>query len=432
MSMFDSITKGVNADFTIDKLKTVHESFKGNVAYEAVLADFKTLDWENASFDQVEKVAKRVTKKATGEGLKVGAKFLGEAMLEWGVSIGIASGNPIAGGIVSAIGAALEWGTDMLYERLWPETAVYAPGDIVLVNKTRVAVPKVGGRRRMPTEVMTTGMVVSEAVGEKNEVFDFETGANTWVNRADIKAYPPEKVNAMRIQSASLRNMQDGIKILAEGGEPVSIPHHSVRPGDGVLLDGEYKEIEQAGGGHLLLSGFDGETSLVNVGNKRIADTWQSSSAEVPEGTLVWVPTNDGSYHLSVVVAVLHNSKLRSVSMVTGQEGDFQLWQCVEEMILKARNYSTFVDAVLRQDYDAWMDCLPYKAFGGSTLICRYPNGGPMAPIPEREVYTTDFQMDGFVPWGDYEVDEPESGSGSGMTVALLGVAGILVYLIST
>ena len=91
MSMFDSITKGINADLAVGQLKSIHDSFKGNSAYESLLSDFKNLDWESADFDQVEKVAKRVTKKAAGEGLKVGAKFLGEAMVEWGATIGLAS-----------------------------------------------------------------------------------------------------------------------------------------------------------------------------------------------------------------------------------------------------------------------------------------------------------------------------------------------------
>ena len=437
--MFDSITKGINADLAVGQLKSIHDSFKGNSAYESLLSDFKNLDWESADFDQVEKVAKRVTKKAAGEGLKVGAKFLGEAMVEWGATIGLASGNPVTGGLVSAIGAALEWGTDMLYDRLWPEVKVYKPGDIVLVNKTHVAIPDKEGlrRRRLPGEVMTTGIVLSAEVGGKQEIFDFQTSTNSWVEKADIKQYPPEKVNAMRNQSSALRNMQDSIKLLSEGQYDEPVPHHTVRKGDYLIHNDEMKEIEDTGEGHLLLSGFDGSTAVVNVGNKGLRDTWQSSSPEVAGGELVWCPGRGGDYYeLSIVTAVLRNDKVRVVSMVTGKEGDFKFWQCVREQWLAAMNFGTFSVAAMRGDRDAYLDALPYKDEKlQDQLITEFPQGERLALLPEREIYTDDVQLDGFVPQPYYEdvFDQgPEAKSGSGMTLVLLGAAGVLAYLLST
>ena len=437
--MFDSIRNGINADLTMGKIKSVHESFKGNTAYEDILADFDTLDWEKADFDQVEKVAKRVTKKAAAEGLKVGAKFLGEAMVEWGGAIGLASGNPVTGGLVSAIGAALEWGTDMLYERLWPEVKIYRPGDIVLVNKTHVAIPDKEGlrRRRMPADVMTTGIVVSEKIEGKQRIFDLQTGVNTWYPTGDLKAYPPEKVNQIRKDSPRLANIQDSIKLMAEeGGRDEPVPHHSVRKGDRVLYKEEMKEIEETGGGHLLLSGFDGSTALVNIGNSELRDTWQSSSAEVPAGKLVWIPSNEGElYELAVVTAVMPNKKVRTVSAVTGLMGDYKLWQCIEAEDRQTRDYPKFVVDVMRGDKDAWMDSRPYLRDGrGMELILKYPRGHRLEPLPEREIYIDDFDMDGFVPqpYLDDLGDKGTSKSGSGMTLVLVGAAGILAFLLSS
>ena len=59
MVLFDQVTKGVDANM-VGKLKSVHDSFKGNATYESMLRDIATLDWEKADFQKVEEVAELV------------------------------------------------------------------------------------------------------------------------------------------------------------------------------------------------------------------------------------------------------------------------------------------------------------------------------------------------------------------------------------
>ena len=405
--MFDQLAKSTTASFVTDNIKAVHKSFEGNSAYRDALQEFRGLDWSTVDFATIQDTAKRITKKAAGEGLKVGAQFLGEAMMEWGVAIGITTGSPATGGLMAAIGAALDWGTDMLYDMLWPETEVYKPGDLVVINKTGSAIPdKEGLRRRLPGEIMSTGMVVGEAVDGKAEVYDFERAVNSWIPVQDLKGIPAKQVESMRAQSAKLRNVQDTVRQLAKGSlGSESVYTHSTRVGDTVEHEGQRKEIVDVGGGFMRLEGERGDQTVVNLQHSGVKDVYSDSSEDVARGQIVWIH-GERNMELAIVQGVERGKWVTGVSLWSGAFFKATLDQTYSSAY-SPQQWPRFAQAVLERDEHTWMDNLPSKNPRWREILETTPDlvGDPLGPPFQGradlvgETTSDDFQL---------EVNHPE------------------------
>ncbi len=442
--MFDQVSKGIqDSVLQSPAVQGVHKAFEGNDAYKEALSEFKKIDWGTADFNAIQDTAKRVTKKAAGEGIKVGAKLLGEFMMEWAVPLGIA-GGPLMGGASMALGAALEWGTDMLYGLMWPETVVYKPGDIVLINKTGVSRPK-ARRRRMPhQEAMTAGIILSQTIEGKAELFNLEKSVNEWVPTQDLKEIPEEQVRLLRAKSHELANLQDGVKALSRGGDAIRAePPHNTRVGDHVEYGGRVMEITGSGSGQVELTGEYGHRTVVNVGNGKLKDVYGPSSPDVERGQIVWFPAYSlKGYELAVVISVLHRKEVSGISLLTGRFLKERM-NLVYSSEFSPQRWPKFVQAALSGDSYKWNDALPSKDRRfQSLLVTQDPTGDPLVEFVQQTSTSDDYQLEanhpGVLlaayddPYYDPWAKPTKTDGNSGNMVLIIGAAGVLAYLLIT
>ena len=102
---------------------------------------------------------------------------MGEAAVAWIAAMGFTAGDAYSGGIASAIGLGLKWGTEQLMHMIWqPQDEHYKPGDLVVVtNDTLSSVKEELRRRRLPEnrpeEYMDAGIVTETSADGHVAVF---------------------------------------------------------------------------------------------------------------------------------------------------------------------------------------------------------------------------------------------------------------------
>ena len=75
---FDTFQRGVHTQMTEwgENLRSVHDSFKGNGAYDFLIKDLEQIDWATISHRDINNVATTVVKESTKKGINVGRSFL--------------------------------------------------------------------------------------------------------------------------------------------------------------------------------------------------------------------------------------------------------------------------------------------------------------------------------------------------------------------
>ncbi|MED5465433.1 MAG: hypothetical protein VX699_12345, partial [Myxococcota bacterium] len=184
--VFDTFKKGVDAQMMEwgENVRSVHESFKGNGAYDSLIRDLEAIDWANISNQGVSNVADTVAKETAKKGISVGRSFL---------STFLKSVDPSGGALVTAGEMLLDWGTDMLWSNAWGEDMEYQIGDLVIMLDGPP--PKTELRRRMVGKAqMATGVVVGDKANGTYGVFNTKTRQTEERAPELLKKIPADKV----------------------------------------------------------------------------------------------------------------------------------------------------------------------------------------------------------------------------------------------
>ncbi len=264
---FDSFQKGVQG-FAKD-LQGVHDSFKGNAAYDSIIADLERIDWSQMEQKDIAGVAKGIGKTATSAGIDVGRSLLTSFLK------GI---DPTGGVLVTGAEMVLDWGADMLYSNMWGENLNYELGDLVVVLQDRIEY-KTELRRRLPEETVDLAVVTSEKSDGMVEVTTLPGGKTKSVQTQQVKRVPPEI--ARNIPGAN--NFQKTFQA-AMHNEPRG---HQFRQGDSVVFGSKIYYVEDVKGNRLKIS-HDGK--VVNVLAKDVRTCFQRSWAGIHEGQIAWKP----------------------------------------------------------------------------------------------------------------------------------------------
>ena len=119
---FDSFKEGVEG--WAKDIRGIHESFKGNSAYDSLIEDLEQIQWQNIEPENIKGVATGIGK--TEHGIEVGRNFLTSFLK---------MADPTGGVLVTGLEMVLDWGSEMLYSNMWGESLNYDLGDLVIVLK---------------------------------------------------------------------------------------------------------------------------------------------------------------------------------------------------------------------------------------------------------------------------------------------------------
>ena len=184
---FDSFKEGVEG--WAKDLRGIHESFKGQNAYDKLIEDLEQIQWQKIRPENIKGVASGIGKTATRHGIEVGRNFLTSFLK---------MADPTGGVLVTGMEMVLDWGADMLYSNMWGESLNYELGDLVIVLKDSAPPKDELRRRRLPSkETMDVGVVTGRP-SEGNVEVTLMPGARTEsVSTHRVKRIPDDRAASM-------------------------------------------------------------------------------------------------------------------------------------------------------------------------------------------------------------------------------------------
>ena len=343
---FDTFQRGVHTQMTEwgENLRSVHESFKGNGAYDSLLKDLERIDWATISHRDINNVATTVVKESTKKGINVGRSFL---------STFHKSLDPSGGALVTAGEMLLDWGTDMLYSNMWGEDVDYRVGDIVVIIEGPL--PKTELRRRMVgKDGLATGIVVGEKKDGLVGVF------NTKSRRTEER--DPNSLKRAKAPPGTLNHISQALHEIGEKREetPTQVFHEGdvVRYGKqtyvvkNITVEGDL-EVQ-----HLAVRSTDkgSRPSLVTkLVKKSQFEGLKKISAQIADGffpgQILWFPSDKvegAKFEAGVVKHV--NPETKSVVLYSLWDGRIvrEPYHKLYLSSLQARQFPGFVTEVLR------------------------------------------------------------------------------------
>ena len=367
------------------KLKQYHKQFVavGGDTFE----ELKQIDWQTADLAKISSLAKTLTGKATKEGIKVGAHYLGEVLGAWGLTMGgaaVASGGATAipAAITTALGAAMTWGADLLIDAVWPkESEGYEVGDFVVINKHHTSRPsgagKEGLRRRLPDELIDSAIVTGEPTDGYVELYNFRTGNSDSYPIDQVAKVSQAASLQMRSASKELANAQDLVRGLAKQQRRGRRHyHHRTKVGDLIEFQGNVYEIKGADWEQSKLTLFDEDIGLVEVemGDEDLSDLNLSKGPYFSGGDFAWLKKtktlqfNDGRQRSFPYRAVAIRSTSTQVSEVV-DVFDGEIYEVENRQLCLApdlnqdkSSYANFLTEVADLEYgdrSTWRDSTP-------------------------------------------------------------------------
>jgi hypothetical protein len=452
---FDSFQKGVDAHMSgwAKDLKNVKDSFKGNAYMSDFMLDMEQIHFEKIKPQDIGGVAKNIGQTATKHGIDIGRNF---------VTKFLKTVDPTGGFLVTGAEMMIDWGAEMLYSNMWGESLSYDVGDLVVVLKDNVGL-KGGLRRRLPSnEVMEAAVVTDKPGGDGIvEVLTIPARVAKHVNVHAVKKVTKE----VAAQNAGLYNIEE---VLHEIGanEPKQI---TFQAGDRVSFLNDIYTIAEVLSQEKKCTIESSEGSLQTVDMEDLVACFNKSWGHIFQGQMVWIDCTDEpnmakgfKYEAAMVHSV--NGKTKQIELFTllgGMRRTMPAW-LVYHSDLKQKNFPRFSFAISRpipgdaEERALYVERIRAAKAQGEQLdqVLRMNiEAKPLSEIPElyvnvrkqffglesvdslddrlRDVYGNQ-KYPTFVPDEDHKVEQDriDHGTSNHTTVLIVGVAGVILFLI--
>ena len=450
---FDQVASGINARLTgavTTKLRGFHEQFKGNDIYEYAIKEAGNIDWDTTDLTGIKTIARTITQKATGAGVEVGSKMIGEMIVAWGAALGLTT-SAVTGGITAGLGIALSWGADALFDMVWPKGEEdYKVGDLIVINKAKASSASFRGfRRRLPAdEILDVGIVTDKSQGYVTAINLKTQSAHSYAVQ-DVAKVPGDKVSAIQQQAPAIRKIMSMVSEMSEEGR-VARPPHTVKAGDNLIYrDSEY-QIRSSDDKYVVLQD-EKKTLRVAIGDEDIVDGWNKSN-RYHAGQLVWWKRKrfDREFEL-VCVQSVSTKEIRGVSAYDGVPHRLSR-DMIRESDVNPSYFTHFIQAVVEDDVLKQEQNLPSRAYPhicftdeveleadrpieeaeARPMIEGYDaNTNWEAKFQDQAWDASGYQWDSWDARSDMSVDEPTSSGGGNMGLLVLAGAAVLAVMYS-
>lgn len=265
---FDSFKEGVEG--WAKDIRGIHESFKGNSAYDSLIEDLEQIQWQNIEPENIKGVATGIGKTATKHGIEVGRNFLMSFLK---------MADPTGGVLVTGAEMVLDWGSEMLYSNMWGESLNYDLGDLVIVLKDSVPPKDELRRRRLPAnETLDVGVVT----GRPSE------------GRVEVTLMPGARTKS--VSTHSVKKVDDEIAKNVPGLNNFRRSFQAVEQATGGIPAGAFVKYEEQimnvvgyRDGKVLLEGWDlGENQTFEVDESKVELVFQKSWGKIYQGQIAW------------------------------------------------------------------------------------------------------------------------------------------------